>query len=274
MRNLIGGNKFKETGEKMKQFLTSGSLAAQIIIAILVIIIIILIYKLIVHFASSVKKYNESKVLINDGRTICSKTSLIVPAEKFHRSKNELGGVEFSWSFWMYIEDWSYKYGQWKHVLHKGNSNSWPNRAPGIWLHPRENTMRFYMNTYDSIAGNYIDIPSIPLRKWFQVVFSVNQITMDVYINGTLRKSHKFSGLPKQNFGDVYIMAFRGFDGYMSRVSKYNYAISYSDIEVDINRGPSAISCLSDSQRKMEQPPYLTSNWWTNSYQSGAPEYA
>ena len=274
MKKFRGGSSIKQYGENVHSFLTSGSALAQIILAILFVVIVVLVYQLVKSGYNRISTYKESRILIKNGETLCPKTSLVLPAEQFHRSKNELGGIEFSWSFWMYIEDWSYKYGQWKHVLHKGNSNSWPNRAPGIWLHPRENTMRFYMNTYDSIAGNYIDIPSIPLRKWFQVVFSVNQITMDVYINGTLRKSHKFSGLPKQNFGDVYIMAFRGFDGYMSRVTYYNYAIPYSDIESDINKGPSAISCLSDSQRKMEQPPYLTSNWWTNSYQSGSPEYA
>ena len=55
------------------------------------------------------------------------------------RSDNEDGGIEFMYSFWTYIDDWSYKYGQWKHVMHKGNEDSRPNRAPGVWLHPRQN---------------------------------------------------------------------------------------------------------------------------------------
>ena len=41
----------------------------------------------------------------------------------------------------MFIDDWSYKYGQWKHVMHKGNESSWPLRAPGMWLHPKENIL-------------------------------------------------------------------------------------------------------------------------------------
>jgi hypothetical protein len=274
MKLLKGGSKLSETGNNVKNFLTSGSVIAQIVLAIILILLIILIYKTIINFSSRWSNFKESKIVIKNGKTLCPKTSVVLPGEMFHRSKNELGGIEFSWSFWMYIEDWSYKYGQWKHILHKGNSCSWPNRAPGIWLHPRENTMRFYMNTYDSIAGNYIDIPSIPLRKWFHVVFSINQLTMDVHINGTLRKSLKFSGLPKQNFGDVYLMAFRGFDGYMSKVTYYTYAIPYSEIESNLNAGPGKIECMSDSQKRMEGPPYLTPNWWINSYQSGAPEYA
>ena len=61
------------------------------------------------------------------------------------------------------------------------------------------------MNCYDSVAGNYLDVPNIPLNKWFHVTFSVNQLSMDVYFNGNLSKSHKFSSLPKQNYGDLFI---------------------------------------------------------------------
>ena len=51
-------------------------------------------------------------------------------AKTLGRSENEYSGLEFSYSFWMYIDDWSCKYGQWKHVMHKGNTSSWPLRAP------------------------------------------------------------------------------------------------------------------------------------------------
>jgi len=274
MRNYIGGR----VTDDAKNFFKSGSVLSQIILAIIIIVLVIIIFRIIVNIVSRVKNYKESKILIEKGKTICPKTSIIIPGEVFHRSKNELAGIEFSWAFWIYIDDWSYKYGQWKHILHKGNSSSWPNRAPGIWLHPRENTMRFYMNTYNSIAGNYIDIPSIPLNKWFHVVFSVNQITMDVHINGTLRKSHKFTSLPKQNFGDVFITAFRGFDGYLSKVTYYTYSIPYSEIDTLVSRGPGRISCVKKTKKSNDdvtfQRNYLTSNWWTNTYQSGAPQYA
>ena len=258
-------------GQNALNFIKSSSIFSQIILAIIFIILVILKYKFILAILAKIYKFRQSRIFINNGDTICPKTSLIIPAEKFHKSKNELGGVEFSWTFWMYIEDWSFKYGQWKHILHKGNSSSWPNRAPGIWLHPRENTMRFYMNTYNSISGNYIDIPSIPLKKWFHVVFNVNQITMDVHINGTLRKSFKFTSLPRQNFGDVFVMAFRGFDGYLSRLTYYNYSIPYSEIEFLYNQGPNKVGCQND--KNLQRPPYLTNNWWINTYQSGAPEY-
>lgn len=274
MISYLGGSQgVSDTSKKVVDFLNSGSIVAQVLLSIIIIVVIIFIYKFIRGTIERITLWRQSRIPINNGETICPKTSLIIPGRRFHKSKNELGGVEFSWAFWMYIEDWSFKYGQWKHVLHKGNSSSWPNRGPGIWLHPKENIMRFYMNTYDSIAGNYIDIPSIPVKKWFHVVFSVNQITMDVHINGTLRKSLKLSSLPKQNFGDVFVMAFRGFDGYLSRLTYYNYLIPYSEIDGLVSQGPAKVDCQ-DKQLKKEIPPYLTPNWWINTYQSGNPEFA
>ena len=243
-----------------KGFFTGGSAISKIVIAILVLFAFVLIIHIISGMYQRIQDYKYNQIWINDGKTICPKTALTVSGKDFHLSKNELGGLEFTYAFWIYIQDFTFKHGQWKHILHKGNQNSWPNRAPGIWLHPKENAMRFYMNTFDSIAGNYIDIDNIPIQKWFHVVVTVNQLTMDVYINGNLKKSHKFTSMPKQNFGDVFIMNNRGFDGYLSRMVYYNYNIPYSEIDSLVSQGPNIIDC----GMKEDIPRYLTPNWWTS----------
>ena len=70
------------------------------------------------------------------------------------RSLNEQQGLEFTYATWIFVND--FKSGQWKHIFHKGSPTSYPNRAPGVWLHPSTNSMRIYMNTYNSISNNYI----------------------------------------------------------------------------------------------------------------------
>ena len=50
--------------------------------------------------------------------------------------------------------------------------------------------------------------------------------TLDVYINGSIIKSHHLHGVPKQNYGDVYIAPNGGFAGYISNLWYYNYALS------------------------------------------------
>jgi len=253
------GGAAKRGATKVKEFLVSGSPIAKIVIAILVLFAFLLVLHIIMGVYNRLNAYHDSYVWINGGKSFCPKSGANYPGKLFHRSKNELGGAEFTLAFWMFINDFSFKYGSWKHVIHKGNKNSWPNRAPGIWLHPKENTMRFYMNTYNSVAGNYIDIENIPVQKWFHITVSVNQLSMDVYVNGNMRKSIRFSSLPKQNYGDFYVQNFRGFDGYMTRIIYYNYTIPYSEIEKLIQMGPGRVEC----SRSLDVPPYLAPGWWT-----------
>merc|ERR1711991_242911 len=94
------------------------------------------------------KKYSEGSPWILKGTKDAKKRMILLQdpsrmgSKTLGRSENEYSGLEFSYAFWMHIDDWAYKYGQWKHVFHKGNSSSWPLRAPGVWLHPKKNSMR------------------------------------------------------------------------------------------------------------------------------------
>ena len=40
----------------------------------------------------------------------------------------------------MWIDDWDYKYGEWKHVLHRGDEDK-QSVQPGVWLHPTLNKL-------------------------------------------------------------------------------------------------------------------------------------
>ncbi len=177
-----------------------------------------------------------------------------------YKSENQYGGLEFTYCMWLYIEDWSYKFGQWKHVLHKGNESSWPLRAPGIWLHPKENTLRFYMNSFKNI-GEYVDLPNLPLGKWFHIAVCVKQRNVDLYLNANLAKRHVLQGLPKQNFGDIYINSFRGFGGYLSNIRYYNWYITFAELDKAFQLGPAKGSCV-DTNATV--PPYFSTTWWAN----------
>lgn len=174
-----------------------------------------------------------------------------------YRSDNENNGIEFSYTCWFLIDGYSYKHGQWKHMFHKGNSSAYPNSAPGVWLHPNENVLRIYMNTFDNIY-EHADIENIPIKKWVHLSIVVNQKYMDIYINGFLRKRKKMKSLIKQNFGDVWVNMFGGFEGYISKLRYYRYAIDFNSIDEIVREGPSSDSCTDTG----ENPPYLDDNWW------------
>ena len=170
---------------------------------------------------------------------------------------HEKDGLEFTYTMWLCFMDLQYNFGKWKHIFHKGNKDAYPNRAPGLWLHPKDNILRVYMNTYDNIL-EYIDIDNIPLKKWIHVGIVVNQKTLDVYFNGKLRKRRELSSVPRQNFGNVWINMFGGFDGFISNFRYYRNSLEYNDMEKIVKKGPSGEVCGDTGQL----PPYLDDNWW------------
>ena len=191
------------------------------------------------------------------------------------RSENQ-DGMEFSYSFWMLIMDVSYRPGQWKHIFHKGGSTSYPNRAPGVWLHPTKNSIRVYMNTFNNPL-EYVDIDNIPVKKWVCVQVILQNVNshvdepkdfvekernhvLDVYINGTVKKSKILDSIPKQNNGDLWVNLFGGFDGYLSKLRYYDEALQYEEIQEIVKEGPSKIITADTG----ELPPYLDNDWWKN----------
>jgi hypothetical protein len=255
-------NKSKQFGQDMWK---GESSIAKVVKALVIIVLVMFLVNVSKRIYIGYKKYSEGSPWILKGTKDAKKRMILLQdpskfgSKTLGRSENEYSGLEFSYSFWTYIDDWSYKYGQWKHVMHKGNTSSWPLRAPGIWLHPKKNAMRVYMNTFKNI-GEYADISNLPLNKWFHTVVAVRQRNLDIYVNGNLAKRHTLSSIPKQNFGDLYINAFRGFGGYMSNIRYFDYYITYSEMDNALGSGPSSMPCI-DSK---EMPPYFTPNWWAN----------
>tara|TARA_Y100000991_G_C21964009_1_gene345916 strand:+ start:239 stop:1096 length:858 start_codon:yes stop_codon:yes gene_type:complete len=260
-------NTTKETAKKgydsTKKFLTSGSPIAQVVIVIIIFILILIVIRIIRSIVTRIQNNKNAKPWLVKGTKEC-KNQLIVyqnpqtdGSVTLKRSKNEGQGIEFTYVTWIYVNDWAYKYGDWKHIFHKGNPDSWPNRAPGVWFHPKKNTIRVYMNTYNQIA-DYVDIDNIPLHKWMHLTVMCYGNKLDVFINGFLKKQLILNGIPKQNYGDVYINAFGGYDGFLSEMRYYDYAISMPTLEDIIRSGPSSAPCVDTGAR----PPYLSPNWW------------
>jgi len=172
------------------------------------------------------------------------------------KSDNQ-SSLEFTYDFWMLIDSYEYKKGEWKHVFHKGNSSSYPNRAPGIWLHPDTNAMRVYMNTQDNIL-EYVDVDNLPLRKWIHISLVLHDMDLDVFVNGYLKKRQKLTSVPKLNNGDFWVNMFGGFEGYLARIRYYARAIGVDEIAANVRAGPGNSSCIDTGQ----VPPYLDDDWW------------
>ena len=188
------------------------------------------------------------------------------------RSTNEDTGEEFTFSFWMNISDMNHNRGKWKHVFHRGNRSdagvAAPGRAPAVYIHEEKNSLRFYMNTNKS-PFDYTDIHNIPIKKWFHVAIILRGRNLDIYLNGRLKNRHILSSLPKQNYGDVFLTHDQGFNGFLTGLRYFSYAITFPSLQDIINSGPGQEgenSCL--SQTSENSPPYLDSEWWKTRYSS------
>ena len=236
-----------------KEFLESNSVVAKFAFILLILFIFVLFLRIGTSLLTWLFEPSSNPILI-DGM-ISAKQMKIIPqnpatpgAIPILRSRNQPEGIAFTWSVWMLIDDLTYRQEQYKHVFHKGNDQiqvstprigmNQPNNAPGLYIAPNTNDLVIVMNTFDKINEEII-ISDIPIRKWINVIIRVNeQHQLDAYINGKLVKRHLLSGVPRQNYDDVYVAMNGGFSGYVSSLQYFSEAIGINKIQNIVNDGP------------------------------------
>ena len=264
-----------------KEFLQSNSIVAKVAFFLLVLIVFILLLRVGIQIISYFLSPSSTPTVV-DGMIDASQMHIIpqnpnLPhAVPILRSVNQEDGIEFTWSVWMYINDLVYKEGQYRHVFHKGNDNinfggskigmNFPNNGPGLYLGPKENTLVVVMNTFDTI-GEEIEIENIPVKKWVNVILQCDGKNLDVYVNGTLARRHILSGVPKQNYGDVYVAMNGGFDGYISELQYFNSDIGLARINAIVSGGPNLK--MTDTTLTESAPHYLSTRWYYSGFKDG-----
>ena len=266
--NASGTNGFKEIN----------TLVAKFGFLILTLILFVTFLRLGISLIARYFEPNRSPILING--MIDSKNMVVIPqnpsssgAVPVMRSKNDEDGMEFTWSVWIYIDDFNYKRDEYKHVFHKGNDNinlsesdpyygtNHPNNAPGLYITPHTNDLVVFMNSFEKIDEQVV-ITGVPVEKWINVIIRLNkQNQLDVYINGTLTKRHILQGVAKQNYGDVFVSMNRGFDGNTSELRYFDTAIDLRKIKSIVENGPN-LKMNKASNIATSKPYYLSTKWY------------
>ena len=187
-------------------------------------------------------------------------------ASTIYRSVNGTDGIEFTWSVWINITNLQYLEGQYKHIFFKGNSDletnglNFPNNCPGLYIAPNTNSLVVMMNTYN-VINNEIIIPDIPLNKWVNVIIRCQNTTLDVYINGVITRSVELIGVPKQNYGNVYVAMNGGFEGYISNLWYYNFSLGTTAIQNLVANGPNT-ALIGSNGIDSKDFDYLSLRWY------------
>jgi hypothetical protein len=247
---------------ELTENISSNETLMLVIKVVLVIILLIILINIVKYFYVrwDVSKTNNP-VLIKGTKS--GKQAMVISQDPNHvnyvpiKRSVDKDGIEFSYAFWFVISDFAYKNGEWKHVFHKGNSSSYPNRAPGVWIHPTNNIVRVYMNTMKNML-EFVDVDNIPLRKWVHMVISVKNKYLMIYVNGLLKVKKELSSLPRQNYGNVWANLYGGFEGFLSKLQYYDHSISSIEVDNLVTQGPGSGSCIDTN----EVPPYLDDSWW------------
>jgi hypothetical protein len=259
-----------------KEFFESNSLVAKFAFILLILFAFIILLRLGIILLGYILRPDNTNKLING--MVDGKQLIVIPqdpesngAKTVTRSVNANEGIEFTWSCWIFIDDLTYNSGKYKCVFYKGNDYAtnpqednlglnFPNNAPGLYIAPNSNDLIILMNTFN-VINEKITINDIPLNKWVNVLIRCSNRTLDVYINGTITKSHKLTGVPKQNYGNVYISPNGGFSGYVSNLWYYSYALGTMEISRLVTNGPNT-NMVGSNAIQMKNPNYLSLRWF------------
>jgi hypothetical protein len=261
-----------------KEFFESNSLVAKVAFLLLVLFVFLILLRLGISILGYFFESTGSAKLI-DGM-VDAKQLIVIPQDPasngsitINRSVNANEGIEFTWSVWIYIDDLTYNSGTYRCVFYKGNDYStdpnnsdnqglnFPNNAPGLYIAPNTNTLVIMMNTFN-VINEEIQVNDIPLNKWVNVIIRCQHNTLDVYINGTIIKSHHLHGVPKQNYGDVYVATNGGFSGYISNLWYYDYGLGINEISNIYSKGANTNMVSSSSGLQLKKQDYLSLRWF------------
>lgn len=181
----------------------------QIIFIIMAIIVFYYIYKSLTG-KSSVSSLSSGKI-----RQVIDPKDLA----------NSSGSSNYTYSIWMYVDDWNYRYGEPKVVFGRTDNNQLgeANPSPSVSLGAMQNNLIISLATYPTKQSttatiHNCEIKNVPLQKWTNLLISLYGRSLDVYLDGKLVRTCVLPGVAKVNTrAPVEITPNGGFAGYTAK---------------------------------------------------------
>jgi hypothetical protein len=268
-----------------KDFLESNTFIAKTAFLLLVIILFFIFLRISIGLLSWLLAPSQNMTLLNGMADATLPIQITqdpssTSSMPIIRSSNQILGMEFTWSVWMFIKP-TQPVNTTQHVFSKGAGSKmdctgaaagvFSNNAPGVYL-TGVNTLNVLMDTVTQPACSVvtsgasptfkptISIGNMPINKWFNVVIRLTNDTLDVYINGRLTQRTILASVPNQNYDDVFICSGTGYNGYISDLKYFNSAIGTTQINALVSNGPN--TSINSSNLKKNIPPYLSIDWY------------
>jgi len=265
-------------------FLQSNTIVAKFAFIILVIVGFLFLMNLGVIILGYFLNPSDSPFIIKGlisgqtGNTFSQDPSVADKSKIIKLSNNERTGMEFTWSVWLFINDLENDPSRpRKHqfIFNKGDLKFDPdtnitkvNNGPGLYISPMKNgncTIKVIMNTASvNDDKSSIEVDSIPVRKWVNIIIRLENTMLDIYVNGTISGRLNLPLVPKQNYNDINVCKGGGFNGNLSDLRYFNHALSIIEINNIVywgpNTSPSANSVNTVTSGGYD---YLSSMWYS-----------
>lgn len=193
---------------------------------VMIVIVVVVVLLLVIFIQQHIFKQKSLTSGVLDATKQYS-----ISSDKLSASSN--GNLNYTYSMWIYVSDWSYNLGVDKVVLSRGEKSSSSENIfyPQIYLGKTENTLTIRQSMQTSqtdYVTNNCTIENVPLQKWTCIIVSMNDRDMDVYLNGKLVRTCVLPYPPYCPGGDDVKLSPKGigFQGSISNVSYWPNAIS------------------------------------------------
>lgn len=181
-------------------------------------VLILILYVLYNYFFSSSK---QTLAAMKD-----AKTSYTVPAGSLSPGQSN----DYTYSIWLYIDEWNYRFGEEKVVFQRQDAQGDP--APKVSLAPSINNLETIISTYpDNNSNNVIqfkcNITDVPIQSWTNIILALNNRALDVYLDGRLVRTCMLPGVAKAaGTAGIVVTPGGGFSGYTSKFEYLPYAVN------------------------------------------------
>ena len=272
-------------------YLKSNGLVAKFVFVIVIVILFVLLFRLglwIIAWYNSPPRdpYVVKGMLDGSYAVTIPQNPKSADAVPIFRSNNDDSGAAFTWSAWLFVNDFGFNDDKFYHVFSKGsagldsNNIAKVNNAPGVYLGKTGSpappsainsyglTMRVVMNTVQLNDGKTtVDVDNIPIRKWFHIALRLENTILDVYVNGAISGRLLLSNVPKQNYNDVLIHQNGGFSGKTSDIRYFSRSLNIFQIQNIVNKGPNTSnSALANHATGLGNYGYLGYDWYSEKY--------
>jgi hypothetical protein len=167
-------------------------------------IVSIIFFVLVIYLLSWLFTNNTTLSAYSDATV-----ATVIPAT----SVPDTTSVNYSFSIWVYISDWSVNYSRAKVLFSRDGAK------PMVKLGGTDNTLTTTIQMTDGTNAE-CTVPNIPIQKWTNILISVNNKAVDTYLNGKLVKTCILDKVPMAATaanGAVNLTPNGGFAGFTAR---------------------------------------------------------